>query len=62
MIADGVLENPKPDVALGLHVGTICLGPGDAGNGGVMAAADSLPSKCRRGGMARSRSCASMRY
>ncbi len=41
MIADGVLENPKPDVALGLHVwNDQPLGLLAAGNGGVMAAAD----------------------
>src|SRR5512136_50078 len=41
MIADGVLENPKPDVALGLHVwNDLPLSLVAAGNGGVMAAAD----------------------
>jgi amidohydrolase len=41
MIADNVLENPKPDVALGLHVwNDQPLGLLAAGNGGVMAAAD----------------------
>jgi amidohydrolase len=41
MLADGVLENPKPDVALGLHVwNDQPLGLLAAGNGGVMAAAD----------------------
>jgi len=41
MIADGVLENPKPDVALGLHVwNDQPLGLLAAGDGGVMAAAD----------------------
>jgi amidohydrolase len=41
MIADRVLENPKPDVALGLHVwNDQPLGLLAAGNGGVMAAAD----------------------
>jgi amidohydrolase len=41
MIADSVLENPKPDVALGLHVwNDQPLGLLAAGNGGVMAAAD----------------------
>ncbi len=41
MIADGVLENPKPDVALGLHVwNDQPLGLLAAGAGGVMAAAD----------------------
>src|SRR5512136_2457392 len=41
MIADDVLENPKPDVALGLHVwNDQPLGLLAAGNGGVMAAAD----------------------
>ena len=41
MIADGVLENPKPDVALGLHVwNDQPLGLLAAGPGGVMAAAD----------------------
>jgi amidohydrolase len=41
MIADSVLENPKPDVALGLHVwNDQRLGLLAAGNGGVMAAAD----------------------
>src|SRR5512136_2359281 len=41
MIADSVLENPKPAVALGLHVwNDQPLGLLAAGNGGVMAAAD----------------------
>jgi amidohydrolase len=41
MIADKVLEDPKPDVALGLHVwNDQPLGLLAAGNGGVMAAAD----------------------
>lgn len=41
MIADSALENPKPDVALGLHVwNDQPLGLLAAGNGGVMAAAD----------------------
>ncbi len=41
MIADKVLENPKPDVALGLHVwNDQPLGLLAAGRGGVMAAAD----------------------
>jgi amidohydrolase len=41
MIADGVLEDPKPEVALGLHVwNDQPLGLLAAGNGGVMAAAD----------------------
>jgi amidohydrolase len=41
MIADNVLENPKPDVTLGLHVwNDQPLGLLAAGNGGVMAAAD----------------------
>jgi amidohydrolase len=41
MIADGVLENPKPDVALGLHVwNDLPVSLVAAGNGGVMAAAD----------------------
>jgi amidohydrolase len=41
MIADQVLENPKPDVVLGLHVwNDQPLGLLAAGNGGVMAAAD----------------------
>jgi amidohydrolase len=41
MIADHVLENPRPDVALGLHVwNDQPLGLLAAGNGGVMAAAD----------------------
>ena len=41
MIADGVLEDPKPEVALGLHVwNDQRLGFLAAGSGGVMAAAD----------------------
>jgi amidohydrolase len=41
MMADGVLDNPQPDVALGLHVwNDQPLGLLAAGNGGVMAAAD----------------------
>ncbi|HTP08933.1 MAG TPA: amidohydrolase, partial [Anaerolineae bacterium] len=41
MIADNVLENPKPDVTLGLHVwNDQPLGLLAAGKGGVMAAAD----------------------
>ncbi len=41
MLADGVLENPKPDVAFGLHVwNDLPLGLVAAGHGGVMAAAD----------------------
>ena len=41
MIGDKVLEDPKPDVALGLHVwNDQPLGLLAAGNGGVMAAAD----------------------
>ncbi len=41
MIADKVLEDPKPDVALGLHVwNDQPLGLLAAGHGGVMAAAD----------------------
>ncbi len=41
MLADGVLENPKPDVALGLHVwNDQPLGLVAAGAGGIMAAAD----------------------
>ncbi len=41
MIADGVLEDPKPAVALGLHVwNDLPLGLLAAGAGGVMAAAD----------------------
>jgi amidohydrolase len=41
MIAADVLENPKPDVALGLHVwNDQPLGLLAAGSGGVMAAAD----------------------
>ena len=52
MIADGVLENPKPDVALGLHVWNdqpVSLVA--AGNGGVMAAADLFTVKVQgRGG------------
>ncbi len=41
MLADGVLENPRPDVALGLHVwNDQPLGLVAAGAGGVMAAAD----------------------
>jgi amidohydrolase len=41
MIADNVLENPKPDVVLGLHVwNDQPLGLLAAGNAGVMAAAD----------------------
>ncbi len=41
MLADHVLENPKPDVALGLHVwNDQPMGLLAAGNGGVMAAAD----------------------
>jgi amidohydrolase len=41
MIADGVLENPKPELALGLHVwNDQPLGLLAAGAGGVMAAAD----------------------
>jgi amidohydrolase len=41
MIADQVLENPKPDVALGLHVwNDQPLGLLAAGGGGVMASAD----------------------
>ncbi len=43
MLADNVLENPRPDVALGLHVwNDQPLGLLAAGNGGVMAAADSF--------------------
>ncbi len=41
MIQDAVLDNPKPDVALGLHVWNVLpLGLLAAGDGGVMAAAD----------------------
>src|SRR5512136_1342326 len=41
MIADNVLENPKPDVTMGLHVwNDQPLGLLAAGQGGVMAAAD----------------------
>ncbi len=41
MIADKVLENPRPDVALGLHVwNDQPLGLLAAGSGGVMASAD----------------------
>jgi amidohydrolase len=52
MIADSVLENPKPDVALGLHVwNDQPLGLLAAGNGGVMAAADLFTIKVQgRGG------------
>jgi amidohydrolase len=54
MIADKVLENPKPDVALGLHVWNdqpLCLLA--AGNGGVMAAADIFTIKVQgKGGHA----------
>ena len=43
MLADNVLENPRPAVALGLHVwNDQPLGLLAAGNGGVMAAADSF--------------------
>ncbi len=52
MIADGVLENPKPDVALGLHVwNDLPVSLVAAGNGGVMAAADLFTVKVQgRGG------------
>ena len=52
MIADGALENPRPDVALGLHVwNDLPLGLVAAGNGGVMAAADLFTIKVQgRGG------------
>ncbi len=52
MIADKVLENPRPDVSLGLHVwNDLPLGLLAAGNGGVMAAADIYTIKVQgRGG------------
>src|SRR5512136_2137415 len=52
MIADNVLENPKPDVVLGLHVwNDQPLGLLAVGNGGVMAAADIFIIKVQgRGG------------
>jgi amidohydrolase len=41
MIRDGVLSDPKPDIALGLHVwNELAAGRAQVGAGGVMAAAD----------------------